>query len=110
MIKVFISQPMRGLFRDEIRKNREKIIDFIKKQHEDQDIEIIDNIFDIYLNNDDITNKALLCLGKSLIEMSKADVCYFTSNYKEFRGCKIEYQAAMDYGIPAFIINDDVLV
>ena len=110
MIRVFISQPMKGLSHDEIRKNREKIVEFIKKQHEGKQIEIIDNIFDIYLNNDDLTNKALLCLGKSLIEMAKANVCYFTSNYNDFRGCRIEYQAAMDYSIPAFIISDDDLV
>ena len=39
-------------------------------------------------------------LGKALQMMSEADVIYFVPGWEDARGCRIEHQAAVQYGIP----------
>ena len=67
-MKVFISQPMRGLAEREIKLNRLKAIENIKRLY-GNDVEIIDNYFG---GNE----KPLFKLGKSIELLSKADIIY----------------------------------
>lgn len=72
MTKIFISQPMNGKTDEEIKKEREKA---------------------------PIGAKPLWFLGKSIELLSNANVVYFVKGWKEARGCRIEHQCAVQYGI-----------
>ena len=76
-MKIFISQPMKGLSEEEIRHNREKAIKKIKSLYGD-DVEIIDSYID-----DEGT--PLWCLGKSIELLSTADVAYFLKGWNTAR-------------------------
>ena len=97
-MKIFISQPMKGLSEEEIRHNREKAIKKIKSLYGD-DVEIIDSYID-----DEGT--PLWCLGKSIELLSTADVAYFLKGWNTARGCRIEYMCADNYRIGAYFEED----
>ncbi|MGN8641914.1 DUF4406 domain-containing protein [Catenibacterium mitsuokai] len=97
-MKIFISQPMKGLSEKEIKSNREKAIKKIKSLYGD-DVEIIDSYID-----DEGT--PLWCLGKSIELLSTADVAYFLKGWNTARGCRIEYMCADNYGIGAYFEED----
>ena len=96
MIKVFISQPMRGKTDDEILKVREKAIEAIKEYHSDE-IQILDSYFSDY----DPENGCipLKYLAKSLEILADADIAYFLKGWQDARGCRIENECAIEYGI-----------
>lgn len=98
MKKLFISQPMNGKTDEEILKVREKAI----KSAEDklgEKVEVIDSFF----QNAPHDAKPLWFLGKSLELLSNADVVYFARGWEEARGCKIEHQCAVEYGVDLII-------
>ena len=97
-MKIFISQPMKGLSEKEIKSNREKAIKKIKSLYGD-DVEIIDSYID-----DEGT--PLWCLGKSIELLSTADVAYFLKGWNTARGCRIEYMCADNYGLGAYFEED----
>lgn len=103
MIKLFVSQPMTGLSDDEIKKARwmaiceaERKICFKTNTPEQYGfVEVIDSFF-----QDAPTDaKHLWYLGESLKKLSEADVVIFAKNWQKSRGCKIEHEAAVNYGI-----------
>lgn len=93
--KVFISQPMNGKSDDEIVKERNILIEKAKERY--GDVEIIDSFFKDAPHN----AKPLWFLGKSLELLASADVAYFAKDWEKARGCKIENQCAVEYGIEA---------
>lgn len=99
-MKVYISQPMRGLSSDEIIKTRSEIQKEIEKMYPDEDeIEFIDS----YLKNHGAMSP-LKCLSTSIFLLADADCAYFGDGWKNYRGCKIEHECAVQYGIT--IIKD----
>ena len=93
-MKIFISQPMKGLSEKEIKSNREKAIRKIKSLY-GNDAEIIDSFIEGEGNS-------LWFLGKSIELLSTADVAYFLKGWNKARGCRIEYMCASNYGIGAY--------
>ena len=93
MVKLFISQPMRGKSDEEIRIERE-----IAKQEAEaklgRPVEVIDSFFA------DHTMSPLECLGESLKLLAGADIAYFARGWEQARGCRIEWRCAQDYDIP----------
>lgn len=97
MKRLFISQPMRGLSDDEILKAREEIrIKAEKKIGEP--VELIDSFIREYPGE---INKSIpvYYLGKSIVFLCQADIAYFGGEWKNARGCKIEHEIAVQYGI-----------
>lgn len=94
-MKVFISQVMRGLSDEEILKVREEAIAYAKETL-GEDIEIIDSFF----QTAPVDVKPLWYLGKSLELLSTADICLFVGNWEDTRGCRIEHDCCIQYGIP----------
>ena len=97
MKKLFISQPMRGLMDEEILKVREEI----KARAEyfiGEPLELIDSFIEDY---PDEINKSIPVwyLGKSIQFLSQADIVYFADDWRNARGCKIEYEIVIAYGI-----------
>lgn len=93
MKKLFISQPMRGKSDKDILAEREKAISEAKAILRD-DVELIDTFF----GTGDMTH-ALEFLGESIKSMANADVAYFADGWENARGCKIEHDCAVQYGI-----------
>ena len=94
MKKVFISQPMKGKTNEVIKKEREVIIDKIKEALEGEPFEIMDTVFEDF---DGAT--PLKFLAKSLMVMADADLVYFANGWRNARGCRIEKQCAVAYGL-----------
>ena len=97
MKKLFISQPMRGLTDEEILRAREEIR-FRAEQVVGEPLELIDSFIEEYPGE---INKSIPVwyLGKSIQLLSQADIVYFGGDWRNARGCIIEYQIAIAYGI-----------
>ena len=94
MKKLFISQPMRGKTDEEILAEREKAIESAERNL-GEPVEVIDSFF----QNAPADARPLWFLGKSLELLSTADIAYFAKGWEDARGCRIENQCAIEYGI-----------
>lgn len=95
MIKLFISQPMKGKTKEEILAVRERAIESAER-HLGEKVEVIDSYFEDAPNDG---NVPLYHLGKSIMLLSTADVAYFAKGWEEARGCRIENTCAIEYGL-----------
>lgn len=95
MKKLFISQPMNGKTDEEIKAERTDALLKATKQLDGESVELIDSFFE----NAPHDAKALWFLGKSLELLSTADVAYFAEGWENARGCRIEHECAVQYGI-----------
>ena len=101
MKKVMISQPMSGLNDAAIKETRRKATEKLRKEG----YEVADSYFTeewLALNAGGIKNKPLWCLAKSLEVMSHCDTVYFCKGWLEARGCRIEHEAAVAYGLEIY--------
>lgn len=94
-MKVFISQPMRDKTDDEIEQERERAIDSIQEKYPDEKIEILDSFF----KDAPHEAKPLWFLGKSFEILSNADLAYFIGDWRQYRGCRMEHAACVEYDI-----------
>ena len=94
MKKLFISQPMKGKSDEEILTERQTAVN-VAQDILGEEVEIIDSFF----QSAPVDAKPLWFLGKSLELLSTADIAYFAPGWKEARGCKIEHECAVEYGI-----------
>ena len=94
MKKLFISQPMKGKSDEEILAVRSDAIQAARDAI-GEDIEVIDSFF----QNAPAEANPLWFLGKSLESLSSADIAYFAPGWDKARGCQIEHQCAVAYGI-----------
>lgn len=94
MKKLFISQPMRGKTDEEILAERKKAIESAERNL-GEPVEVIDSFF----QNAPADARPLWFLGKSLELLSTADIAYFAKDWEDARGCRIENQCAIEYGI-----------
>ncbi len=92
-MKVMISQPMNGRNEEEIKKERQEIVQRLNKMH----IDVIDTLFTEEVPVD--CNIAVYYLGKSISAMKDIDAIYMCDNWFNARGCRIEHQVAREYGI-----------
>ena len=99
--KAMLSQPMAGRSDEEIVSARERAI----KALEDQGFEVINTLFtDEWYSRDAMAERGVvqipLCfLAKSIDNMSKCHAAYFCKGWENARGCKIEHEAALAYGL-----------
>ena len=94
MKKLFISQPMKDKTNEEILKVRNEAIKSAEN-YLGEKVETIDSFF----QNAPAEARPLWFLAKSLELLSTADVAYFAKGWETARGCKIENQCAIEYGI-----------
>ena len=99
MKKLFISQPMIDKTNDEILKERKEAISLTKLTI-NEDVEVIDS----FIQNAPNDAKPLWFLSKSLESLSTADIAYFCDGWYNYRGCCMEHNACLQYGIK--IIKD----
>lgn len=89
-----ISQPMGGLAEEDILAKRDSIRDKLKEAGHD----VIDTYYQSELPST-VKNSGLFWLGASLMDMAKCDAVYFCKGWETARGCKIEHDAAVSYGM-----------
>ena len=101
MNKAMLSQPMAGKTNEEIIATREKAISVLKEKG----YEIVNTLFtDEWYSKDAMTERGVvqipLCfLAKSLENMSRCHAAYFCKGWENARGCRIEHEAAVAYGL-----------
>ncbi len=100
-MKVMISQPMNGKTDEEIVATRERAIEAL----EAAGYEVVNTLFtDEWYSSENMKNRGVenipLCfLAKSLENMSLCNAVYFCKWWDKARGCKIEHDAAVAYGL-----------
>jgi hypothetical protein len=99
--KAMLSQPMAGKTDEEIVGTREKAIAALK----DKGFEIVNTLFtDEWYSKDQMEARGVvqipLCfLAKSLENMSLCHAAYFCKGWEQARGCRLEHDAAIAYGL-----------
>ena len=100
-MKAMLSQPMAGKTDEEIIATREKAISALKEKG----YEIVNPLFtDEWYSKEKMEERGVvqipLCfLAKSLENMSLCHAAYFCKGWKKARGCRIEHDAAVEYGL-----------
>ena len=100
-MKAMLSQPMNGKTDEEIVGTRERAI----KKLEASGYEVVNTLFtDEWYSSENMKNRGVenipLCfLAKSLESMSLCSAVYFCKGWDKARGCKIEHDAAVAYGL-----------
>lgn len=101
MKKAMLSQPMSGKTNEEIIKTREKAVKYL----EEHGYEVVNTLFtDEWYSKENMEARGVvqipLCfLAKSLENMCLCHTAYFCPGWENARGCKIEHDAAVAYGL-----------
>lgn len=99
--KAMLSQPMRGKTDEEIVATRERAI----KVLEEKGYEVVNTLFtDEWYSRENMEARGVvqipLCfLAKSLENMSLCHTAYFCKGWENARGCRLEHEAAVEYGL-----------
>ena len=101
MTKAMISQPMAGETDEQIAATREKAIADL----EGMGYEVVNTLFtdewysDEAMRERGVVQVPLCYLAKSLKNMSLCHAPYFCKGWEKARGCRIEHDAAVAYGL-----------
>ena len=100
-MKVMLSQPMAGKTDEEIIATRDKAV----KTLTEKGYEVVNTLFtDEWYSKENMEKRGVvqipLCiLAKSLENMSLCHAAYFCKGWEQARGCRIERDAAIAYGL-----------
>ncbi len=101
MKKAMLSQPMAGKTEAEIAAARQRAVQAL----EAQGYEVVNTLFtDEWYSRESMEARGVvqipLCfLAKSLENMSLCHAAYFCKGWEKARGCRIEHEAAVAYGL-----------
>ena len=101
MKKAMLSQPMAGKTEEEIVATRDRAV----KVLEDRGYEVVNTLFtDEWYSKENmeergVVNIPLCFLAKSLEKMSLCHTVYFCKGWEKTRGCNLEHDAAVAYGL-----------
>ena len=94
-----ISQPMKGIDPEKVKLQREKAEAAVKLAG----YEPIDNIYRDDFNyggaDETVINPALWHMGLALARLSRAHAIYMCEGWGAARGCRMEHQAAVAFGV-----------
>lgn len=100
-----ISQPMNGLSDEQILAEQSRVIYLLQSRGHSVINTFFKNEYKLECDARSRVNCPLFWLGKSFEKMSECDGVYFVRGWSSARGCRIEYQAACEYGM--YIINEE---
>lgn len=101
MTKAMISQPMAGETDEQIAATREKATASLEAMA----YEVVNALFtdewygDEAMRERGVVQVPLCYLAKSLENMSLCHAAYFAKGWEKARGCRIEHDAAVAYGL-----------
>ena len=96
-----ISQPMNGLTEEQITKAQNKFIEYAKKEN----LEVVNTYFqDEWYSKEAMVSRGVVqipvCfLSMASEKMSQCNIVYFAKGWENARGCKIEHEVALQYGL-----------
>ena len=96
-----ISQPMNGFTDEQIVETRNRFLQFAKKEN----LEVINTFFTGGFNSPSsmksrgIIQIPVCFLSISLEKMSQCNTVYFAKGWENARGCRIEHEVALQYGL-----------
>jgi hypothetical protein len=99
--KIMISQPMAGLTEEQIVETRNRFLQYA----EEEGLEVVNTYFrDEWYSKESMTERGVVqipvCfMAKSLENMSLCHIVYFAKGWGNARGCKIEHEVAVQYGL-----------
>lgn len=100
-MKAMLSQPMGGKTEAEITAARQRAVQAL----EAQGYQVVNTLFtDEWYRRENMEERGVvqipLCfLAKSLESMSLCHAAYFCKGWEQARGCRIEHEAAVAYGL-----------
>jgi len=98
MVRVFISQPMRGRSREEIDAERDAAFGEVAEMMLDARGEDCQEV-PSYIPSLGDQMPPLYVLGAAIQLMASADVAVFCRGWESARGCRIEHECAVEYGV-----------
>lgn len=98
MVRVFISQPMRGREQGEIEAERDAAFAEIACMIAGERGENCREVPSYFGPKGAAQMDPLECLGKSIELMAHADLVVFCKGWESARGCRIEHECAVQYG------------
>lgn len=107
MKKVFISVPMKDRTKENIEKSIKKM-KIIAVTYLEEEVEFVNTIVEEKppYNN---SNEAIWYLGKSIEILSQCDVLVTLNNCYNFKGCRIEKDIAIYYGLNIIELNFNLI-
>lgn len=94
-----ISQPMRNIDPDKVTLQREKAEAAVRAAGYEPIDTVYKNDFTYDVDSDNVVNPALWHMGLALARLSRAHVIYMCDGWDTARGCRMEHQAAIDFGV-----------
>jgi len=100
-MKAMLSQPMAGKSEQEIDETRQRAIAALEKKG----YEVVNTLFTDEWYSEEamkargVENVPLCFLAKSLENMSQCHAAYFCKGWRNARGCRIEHEVALAYGL-----------
>lgn len=100
-MKAMISQPMRGLTEEQIVESRNAAL----KKLGELGYDVVNTLFtDEWYSQESMQSRGVECiplcfLAKSLENMSLCSAAFFAKGWESARGCVIEHDAAVAYGL-----------
>lgn len=101
MKKLFVSVPMKGRTREEIKASIQKMKK-IAEIYEGEELELIDSYIEDNPPKD--SQQAIWFLGESLKKFAKADLFIGVMEGYDWSGCYIENEVAGRYGIKRYTV------
>ena len=101
MNKIMISQPMNGFTDEQIVETRNRFLEYAKKNN----LDVVNTFFqreswlEDSLKEGGVIEIPVFLLSKSLEKMSLCHKAYFAKGWENARGCKIEHEVALQYGL-----------
>ena len=90
-----ISQPMKGIDPDKVKLQREKAEAAVKLAG----YEPIDDIYQGDNFKYDVADETVWHMGLALARLSRAHAIYMCDGWGAARGCRMEHQAAVAFGV-----------
>ena len=98
-MKIFISQPMRGLDNATIKARREKAIASLMEMYPGC------GVIDTFYEGESTPDNPLQLLGRAISMLNDVDAIYMLDGWPNANGCCIEHECAIRYGIKVIYEN-----
>lgn len=101
-----ISQPMKGIDPDKVTSQRKKAEAAVRAAGYEPIDTVYEEDFKYDVVSGSIVNPALWYMGLALMRLSKAHMIYMCDGWETTRGCLMEHQAAVAFGVDIMYEND----
>ena len=100
--EIWIYQSANARTSEQITAAREKAVKYLTEHG----YEVLETYFADEFEKSNAPNKPLLYLGESIKYLAKASIAYFCNGWEDARGCRVEWQAAQEYGVEVVYEKD----